>query len=540
MARLDKPSWRAQVTNRAALYKRIDMEGVTAQRTIDATLRRTLGGVVQEGYARQMFEVQKGAGVGWAFDLPNTRQADAVLRRVLDARYTENLTRRHTERLKETIAGGIISGKGERDIAKDVHAEAGGEIWEAKRLVRTEITAAAAAGETEALKDAGIERYRFYATLDERTCPVCGSMDAKEFPVGEGREGESLPPMHPNCRCVITAAIGEAEKAVRRGRGEDGKGKLMPPGMTYRDWRREYGKSPDQVAARGAATGMPSTAGDAGAATATTAAAREDVPTSTTADIPKFKLKDIKDRPTRMSLAALGVKGELPMQRNSLPPRADIERNHTRYPEKLKVYDEVEHLLKNPPACTVGEAADFKRLNHWENERLADGTTKPLLDGSKKEEYLVKSLTEQPSQFNKPLFGEISNARMEDVEKIKGMTELISKSELKEGIVVYNGRDGRNIYIRNPQKGDVTTINSFMSTSTEPSVAHRFAKDKEVPLMLKILVPPSKGVALPIGHLTSATENEYEILLQRGMRLEYIGREINHGGVPVFIYKVVP
>jgi len=119
----------------------------------------------------------------------------------------------------------------------------------AARLVRTEITAAAAEGELQALKDKEEEfgvkmRYRFYATLDERTCPVCGELDLQDFDPADAKEGENKPPMHPNCRCVIQPAMdGETkENIIRRGRDEDGKGKVMPAGMTYKDWKEEYGQ----------------------------------------------------------------------------------------------------------------------------------------------------------------------------------------------------------------------------------------------------------------------------------------------------------
>ena len=268
LANLDKPSWRAQITNRTALYKRIEMEGLTTQRSIDRTLGTALRGAAAEGYARQMFEVQKGAGIGWAFDLPNTRQADAMARRVMDTKYTSNLTKRHSAAIKEQITGGILSGSSVNDIAKRINETAGNEIWEAKRLVRTEITGAAAEGELEALRDMeeefGIKmRYRFYATLDERTCPVCGALDMQDFSPDDAEEGVNKPPMHPNCRCVIQPVMDDEKKEeiVRRGRDESGKNAVMPKGMTYAKWREEYVRKPEAVPERDIAEELRKSAG---------------------------------------------------------------------------------------------------------------------------------------------------------------------------------------------------------------------------------------------------------------------------------------
>ena len=271
LANLDKPSWRAQITNRTALYKRIEMEGLTTQRSIDRTLGTALRGAAAEGYARQMFEVQKGAGIGWAFDLPNTRQADAMVRRVLNTKYTSNLTKRHSAAIKEQITGGILSGSSVNDIAKQINRIAGNEIWEAKRLVRTEITGAAAEGELEALRDMeeefGIKmRYRFYATLDERTCPVCGALDMQDFSPDDAEEGVNKPPMHPNCRCVIQPVMDDEKKEeiVRRGRDESGKSVVMPKGMTYEKWKEEYVRKPKAVPERDIAKELEKSAAGVG------------------------------------------------------------------------------------------------------------------------------------------------------------------------------------------------------------------------------------------------------------------------------------
>jgi len=252
LANLDKPSWRAQITNKTALYKRIEMEGITARRSIDETLRSTTADVATEGYSRQMYEIQRGVGYGWGFDLPNTRQADAMAKRVLNTKYTANLTKRHAAVVREQITGGILAGRSTKDIADTVQQTTGSTVWESKRLVRTEITASASEGEITAIRDTeqrfGIKmRYRFYATLDERTCPVCGELDTQEFDSDEAQEGVNKPPMHPNCRCVIQPVLDEDSKdeIVRRGRDENGKGAVMPRGMNYAQWKDKYGQKPE-------------------------------------------------------------------------------------------------------------------------------------------------------------------------------------------------------------------------------------------------------------------------------------------------------
>lgn len=73
----------------------------------------------------------------------------------------------------------------------------------ADTLVRTEV----AHIQTEAAKqrylDYGIREVQFWADPDERTCPECGKLHGKKYPVGA-----HVPlPAHPNCRCCIVPVV---------------------------------------------------------------------------------------------------------------------------------------------------------------------------------------------------------------------------------------------------------------------------------------------------------------------------------------------
>ena len=51
----------------------------------------------------------------------------------------------------------------------------------AERLVRTETAHIHAESDRAAYKEAGVEQYEFMATLEVRTCDVCGSLDGETF-----------------------------------------------------------------------------------------------------------------------------------------------------------------------------------------------------------------------------------------------------------------------------------------------------------------------------------------------------------------------
>lgn len=70
-----------------------------------------------------------------------------------------------------------------------------------ERLVGSESSAMSSSARREIFKELGIERYRYYAREDERTCEICGSMHGLVFPISQYEVGVTAPLMHANCRC---------------------------------------------------------------------------------------------------------------------------------------------------------------------------------------------------------------------------------------------------------------------------------------------------------------------------------------------------
>lgn len=90
---------------------------------------------------------------------------------------------------------------------------------------------------------AGVKRYEFIATYDEKTCLICGKLDGKKFPIGEAKVGVNYPPMHPGCRCTTVAVLSaEIEEMQRKARIENGDPVEY---MTYESWYDTYGPGKD-------------------------------------------------------------------------------------------------------------------------------------------------------------------------------------------------------------------------------------------------------------------------------------------------------
>lgn len=70
-----------------------------------------------------------------------------------------------------------------------------------KKLGLTESTAIGSIARRKVFKEIGINKYRFYAKADERTCETCGSMHGLVFPMSAYEVGSTASPLHPHCRC---------------------------------------------------------------------------------------------------------------------------------------------------------------------------------------------------------------------------------------------------------------------------------------------------------------------------------------------------
>lgn len=106
--------------------------------------------------------------------------------------------------------------------------------------VRTISTRDANKREIASYKNAGIQKYIFVATLDKKTCPVCGSLDSKIFKVSDAKDGVNLPPMHEGCRCTTRAYFDGMKRGPRRARDPLTYETYLIDNMSYEEWSKIY------------------------------------------------------------------------------------------------------------------------------------------------------------------------------------------------------------------------------------------------------------------------------------------------------------
>jgi len=196
---------------------------------------------------------------GTAITLPNGKvlnksfrglaeaQADLFAKTVRNGMLTGETTDKLARRLKGRLKFGDFGPLSVRQLA-----QAGGELTtvanhQVMALVRTSLNqvANAASQQVYQANQDVTNRYRYVATLDSKTSPICRALDGQEFEYGKG----PTPPQHFNCRSTTVPVIDYERLGIeppppsqlRRpntafGPSRTTRGDTVPENQTYGEW----------------------------------------------------------------------------------------------------------------------------------------------------------------------------------------------------------------------------------------------------------------------------------------------------------------
>lgn len=233
-AELDALSYRSRMDRLEAMCGQMEM-------TLDELCARCMremseefGEAYRESYYKKSFDIQQRAGRIWEVAGIDAGMVENVMSYPWSgANFSDRLWQNKAVllfNLRQDLTQGLIRGTGIGPLSKSLSEQMGQSYKAAERVVRTELNHFHNEADRAAYQAAGIEWYEFMATLDSRTCAVCGALDGKHFKVAEAQTGVNYPPMHPNDRC--TTVEYDPEEA------EDwaAAGEKMPERMTYEEW----------------------------------------------------------------------------------------------------------------------------------------------------------------------------------------------------------------------------------------------------------------------------------------------------------------
>lgn len=247
LAKYNAPAYSYRISRLQALQNNIDMEmlklGDIEQKTTETRYVKT----IDEAYNHTIFDIQKGIGTGFTFSQISSDTLKLMLaEKWIDNQNFSQRIWKNTEKLgnylKINLTADMLTGKSIQKISRDLSSYMNVGLYNATTLVRTEVNHFANESEALGYEECDIEKYQFIATLDNKTCDKCGSLDNKVFNVKDRKVGVNYPPIHPNDRCTTVAYFDDeiAENLTRRARNENNKSIKIPAGMNYNKWKEKY------------------------------------------------------------------------------------------------------------------------------------------------------------------------------------------------------------------------------------------------------------------------------------------------------------
>ena len=170
------------------------------QTTVESTTE-LLTDTLNDNYNRNVFNISKSAGYVANFSGIDNKTIERVLSYPWSgANYSDriwNNKKQLSKTIKEEMTQMVIRGESSKKVAQRVAARMDTSYKNAVRLVQAEHSYVMNEASKHTYEDLNIDKYEFLATLDSRTCSVCGKLDGKVFNLKDAKTGVNYPPLHP-------------------------------------------------------------------------------------------------------------------------------------------------------------------------------------------------------------------------------------------------------------------------------------------------------------------------------------------------------
>ena len=252
---INNMSLKARVTRYQALEMQVD--AILRQLyAIDyqAESERTMQEVYEDTYYRTWYSIDQYHGFHQAFAQVEPRVVEKLLEYPFNgAAFSSRLWKQkdHLQtQLTEAVTTMLIQGRHPSTLTREFAKKMQSKKFDAYRLLHTESSFLMSEATHAGYKEDGVEKYEILATLDSKTCEICGELDGNVYEVGEEVTGVNMPPFHPLCRCTDVPHYADTptKGMARVARDpETGKTYMVPADMTYKQWREQYvEKNPDK------------------------------------------------------------------------------------------------------------------------------------------------------------------------------------------------------------------------------------------------------------------------------------------------------
>lgn len=162
---------------------------------------------------KAMDELKRQAGILGKTMESNQRTVDEVVNGSFhEAKYSDRIWMYQNElraELDKLLVKGLVQGKGPLELARQLCKAFDVSVFDAKRLLITELSRVQLAAQKASYETYGYKEYMYIA--EPTACKKCKPLDKQIFPVSEMKPGKNASPMHPFCKCSTAAHASRAE-----------------------------------------------------------------------------------------------------------------------------------------------------------------------------------------------------------------------------------------------------------------------------------------------------------------------------------------
>lgn len=257
LAEMESGAYRARIERLEQLQIEIDrmMQQVFEQEKKVTTSHYV--DLATNSYYREIYNVQRQVGFQFSFSAVDPKAVAMLLQSEWSgANYSARIwknTQGLAREVKEQMIIGLLTGKRQEEMAREIANKYATGAFEARRLVRTESNFVNGQMQMAAYEECDAEKYEFVAVLDLRTSEQCRELDGKVFLVKDAMPGKNINPMHPFCRSTTIIHLDDeiVEGLKRRARNpETGKNEFVPASTNYKQWyKQNVANNPKALAA---------------------------------------------------------------------------------------------------------------------------------------------------------------------------------------------------------------------------------------------------------------------------------------------------
>ncbi|MDF2608883.1 MAG: phage head morphosis protein family [Lachnospiraceae bacterium] len=245
---LENMSVKARITRYEAMLMQVDalvqqLYAVEYQYKGEELLKE----VYADSYYQTWFNIDQYHGFHQEFAQINPTTIDELIRYPFDgADFSTRLWKQKghmLQQLNESITSMLIQGRNPLTMTKEFSKKFDTKEFEAYRLLHTEGSFIMEQASQAAYKEDGVEKYRWLATLDIKTCDRCREKDGKTYDVDKAVVGVNMPPLHSLDRCTTVPAYDDDDLTQEKRVARDpvtGKGYEVPADMNYEQWHKEF------------------------------------------------------------------------------------------------------------------------------------------------------------------------------------------------------------------------------------------------------------------------------------------------------------